>query len=190
MGGLSPLYPVRPKAYCEKKDMSLWSLLQAACKGVSFVVGGVVNPDMGNILEGKTHDVRSFAAVGEVERTPSTEESSAEKTEGSQKSPPVKNVSSGDEDFACRLSQKCKTGLDAGSKGSSKAPILMPTAPALSRAKGKALEASVDPTDPVVEASPTQATGTSKFKLPECFHPRSPLAPLFAEGLPIAYVLK
>ncbi|KAF5801382.1 hypothetical protein HanXRQr2_Chr06g0247491 [Helianthus annuus] len=87
MGGLSPLYPVRPKAYCEKKDMSLWSLLQADCKGVSFVVGGVVNPDMGNVLEGKTPDVRSSAAVGEVEKTPSTEGGSSERTKGSQNSP-------------------------------------------------------------------------------------------------------
>ncbi|KAJ0625293.1 hypothetical protein HanPI659440_Chr01g0000091 [Helianthus annuus] len=42
MGSMSPLYPVRPKAYHEKKEMSFWSLLQADFKGVSFVVGGIV----------------------------------------------------------------------------------------------------------------------------------------------------
>ncbi|KAF5814036.1 hypothetical protein HanRHA438_Chr03g0116651 [Helianthus annuus] len=73
MGGLSPLYLVRPKAYCEKKEMSLWSLLRADCMGVSFVVGGMVNPDMGNVLEGKTPDVGSFIAVGEVEEAPRRE---------------------------------------------------------------------------------------------------------------------
>ncbi|MFS7920072.1 hypothetical protein Hanom_Chr03g00219981 [Helianthus anomalus] len=89
MGGLSPLYPVHPKAYCEKKEMSLWSLLQADCKGVSFVVGGMVNHDMGNVLEGKTPDVGSSTAVREVEKAPSTEESSSERTEGSQNTPPL-----------------------------------------------------------------------------------------------------
>ncbi|MFS7982327.1 hypothetical protein Hanom_Chr10g00961501 [Helianthus anomalus] len=70
MGGLSPLYSVRPKAYFGKKcnllfcfftmpvdcasvcEMSLWSLLQADCKEISFVDCGVVNLEMGNVLEG------------------------------------------------------------------------------------------------------------------------------------------
>ncbi|KAJ0790950.1 hypothetical protein HanOQP8_Chr01g0000171 [Helianthus annuus] len=87
MGALSPLYPVRPKAYHEKKEMSLWSLLQADCKGVSFVVGGVVNPDMWNVLEGKTPDVGNSAVAKEAEGTPSTEEGSSERTEGSNNYP-------------------------------------------------------------------------------------------------------
>ncbi|MFS8018333.1 hypothetical protein Hanom_Chr15g01390851 [Helianthus anomalus] len=48
MGGLSPFYLVRLKAYCDKKDM-------------------------GNVLEGKTPDVGSSAATEEVEKTPSSE---------------------------------------------------------------------------------------------------------------------
>ncbi|MFS7947521.1 hypothetical protein Hanom_Chr06g00549251 [Helianthus anomalus] len=50
MGGLSPLYLIRPNAFHENKEKSLWSLLQADCKGISFVVQGVVNPKMGGIL--------------------------------------------------------------------------------------------------------------------------------------------
>ncbi|MFS8006716.1 hypothetical protein Hanom_Chr14g01252451 [Helianthus anomalus] len=72
--------------------------------------------------------------------------------------------------------------------GSSRAPIVIPAAPALSQAKGKAPEVSAAPTDPVAEVSPAQATGQRKFKLSECFRPRSPMAPQFTEGLPIAYV--
>ncbi|KAM0010661.1 hypothetical protein Hdeb2414_s0071g00773601 [Helianthus debilis subsp. tardiflorus] len=74
--------------------------------------------------------------------------------------------------------------------GSSRAPIVIPDAPASSRAKGKAPEVSVAPTDPVAEVSPAQATSQSKFKLSECFCPRSPLVPLFAEWLPTAYILR
>ncbi|KAM0041513.1 hypothetical protein Hdeb2414_s0011g00367201 [Helianthus debilis subsp. tardiflorus] len=77
MGGPSHLYSVRSKAYFGKKvissvllvcaEMSLWYLLQADCKGISFVVGGVVNQEMGNVLEGKTRDVgfRCYREGGE-----------------------------------------------------------------------------------------------------------------------------
>ncbi|MFS7916510.1 hypothetical protein Hanom_Chr02g00177971 [Helianthus anomalus] len=40
-GGLSPFYPARPKVFYEGKEMTLWSLLQADCRGVSYVVDGV-----------------------------------------------------------------------------------------------------------------------------------------------------
>ncbi|KAJ0773573.1 hypothetical protein HanOQP8_Chr03g0100821 [Helianthus annuus] len=210
----------------------------------------MVNPDMGNFLEGKIPDVGSSAAVGEVEKAPPTEEGSSERTEGSQNPLTVKNISSENHEYlASRLSWKRKVGSEAGSKvvvpepqniclrlrsasgqksllasraasevpptntkgslskdlktlrpssslisepllGSSKAPILIPAAPTSSRAKGKAPEVNVAPTYPAVEASPAQGNGTSKFKLPEGFQPHSPLAPLFAEGLPVPYVRK
>ncbi|MFS7907203.1 hypothetical protein Hanom_Chr01g00068541 [Helianthus anomalus] len=98
------------------ENMSFWSLLQTDCKGVSFVLGGVVNPDMGNVLEGKTPDVGSYVAAGEAEGTPSAREGSSERTEGSQSSPPVENVSGGDEDLDNRLSRKRKTDPDADTK--------------------------------------------------------------------------
>ncbi|KAJ0809334.1 hypothetical protein HanPI659440_Chr01g0013601 [Helianthus annuus] len=72
--------------------------------------------------------------------------------------------------------------------GRSKAPIVIPTAPASSQAKGKGPETSAAPVDPVVGASPVQVTGQSRFKLPEYFHARTLLTPLFAEGLPAAYI--
>ncbi|KAJ0807901.1 hypothetical protein HanLR1_Chr00c0961g0785821 [Helianthus annuus] len=148
--------------FAKRKDsMSLWSLLHADCKGVSFVVGGVANLKMGDVLEGVTADVGGTA--GAVEGTPSVKEGSHEGSGESKSSPPVED-------------------------GSSRAPIGIPAAPASSRAKGKSPEVSVAPTDPVAEASPVQATGQSKFKLSECFCPRSPMAPLFAEGLPDAYI--
>ncbi|KAF5783496.1 hypothetical protein HanRHA438_Chr11g0521041 [Helianthus annuus] len=65
---------------------------------------------------------------------------------------------------------------------------MIPAAPASSEVKGKGQEVSVAPVDPVVEASPVQATGQSRSKLPECFQARSPLAPLFAKWLPAAYI--
>ncbi|KAJ0797107.1 hypothetical protein HanPI659440_Chr04g0170061 [Helianthus annuus] len=113
MRDLSPSYPVRPKAFHESKEMSLWSLLQDDSKGISFVVGGI---------------------------------------------------------------------------GSSKAPIVILATPASSQEKGKGPELSATRAGPTVEGSPVQATGQSRFRLRDCFQACSPLAPLFAEGLPAAYI--
>ncbi|MFS8016969.1 hypothetical protein Hanom_Chr15g01374771 [Helianthus anomalus] len=33
--------------------MTLWGLLQADCRGIKFMVGDAVNPEMGNVLGGK-----------------------------------------------------------------------------------------------------------------------------------------
>ncbi|KAJ0541707.1 hypothetical protein HanHA89_Chr09g0331541 [Helianthus annuus] len=72
--------------------------------------------------------------------------------------------------------------------GSSKAPIVILTVSASSQAKGKGPEMSANPVEPVVAASPVQATGQSRFKLPGFFHDRIPLDPLFAEGFPPPYI--
>ncbi|KAJ0790123.1 hypothetical protein HanPI659440_Chr05g0211391 [Helianthus annuus] len=74
--------------------------------------------------------------------------------------------------------------------GSSKAPIVIPPAPASSRVKDKAPEASVTRVNPAFDISPLQAAGTSKPSQPEDLPSQSPLAPLFAEGLPVPYVPK
>ncbi|KAJ0694499.1 hypothetical protein HanPI659440_Chr15g0609491 [Helianthus annuus] len=92
-GGLSPLYPICPKAFHENKEMSLWNLLQADCKGISFVVEGVVNPEMGGLLGGGTADVGGAARATEV--TPCAKEGSPEGLVDSQSSPPMENVSRG-----------------------------------------------------------------------------------------------
>ncbi|KAJ0744614.1 hypothetical protein HanPI659440_Chr10g0389651 [Helianthus annuus] len=111
MGGLSPFYPIHPKAFCERKEMTLWSLLQAGCKGVSYVVEGVVNQEMGGVLGGNTPDVGGFNAglvLGEGTPYPEGGGGSPKGSEGSHNSPPVEDVSNGDEDLATRLSQKNK----------------------------------------------------------------------------------
>ncbi|KAJ0779998.1 hypothetical protein HanPI659440_Chr06g0232721 [Helianthus annuus] len=53
MGGLSPFYPVRPKAFVGKKEMTLWGLLQGDCKDVQFVVGDKVEPGLNRGAEKK-----------------------------------------------------------------------------------------------------------------------------------------
>ncbi|KAJ0734697.1 hypothetical protein HanPI659440_Chr11g0423161 [Helianthus annuus] len=85
MGGLSPFYLIRPKAFHENK--------------------GVVNPEIGGVLGGRTPDV-GCSVVGVVEGTPSTKGGSSKGSEDSHNSPPVENVSSRDEDFLTRLSRK------------------------------------------------------------------------------------
>ncbi|KAF5778703.1 hypothetical protein HanRHA438_Chr12g0561911 [Helianthus annuus] len=214
MGGMSPLYSVRPRAYFGKKEKSSW-------EGEFVYVGG-------------------SAATERGEETSSQEEDSSKEVEGSKGSLLSKN-SSGDEheDLESRLIRKRKastevshkavipeprnirlrlrsasgqkpfpaskatsevppTGaksslskhLKSSSLGNSKAPIVIPAAPAFSRVKDKAPETSVAHTTPATEVSPLRATGTSKLKQPEDLFPRSPLAPMFAEGLPVPYVLK
>ncbi|KAF5792034.1 hypothetical protein HanRHA438_Chr09g0413331 [Helianthus annuus] len=252
MGGLSPLYSVRPKAYFGKKEMALWGLLQGDCRGIKFMVGDVVNPEMGRVLKRKASGKGSFVYVGgsavteKGKKTPSHEEGSSEEAEGSQGSLWVKG-SSGDEDecLESRLARKRKVDpavslktvipeprnirqrLKSASEqkpfpatkaafevpptgakgslsknlkssnfvnepllGSSKAPIVIPVAPALSRVKDKAPETSVARTTPAIDVSPLRVTGTSKLKQPEDLFPRSPLAPLYAKTLPVPYVPK
>ncbi|KAL9999300.1 hypothetical protein Hdeb2414_s0008g00269861 [Helianthus debilis subsp. tardiflorus] len=53
MGGRSLFYPTRPMAFFDGREMSLWSLLQANVRGVSYVVEGVVNHEMGDVLGGE-----------------------------------------------------------------------------------------------------------------------------------------
>ncbi|MFS7988930.1 hypothetical protein Hanom_Chr11g01040661 [Helianthus anomalus] len=74
--------------------------------------------------------------------------------------------------------------------GISKAPIVIPPNPASSRVKDKAPEVSVARVNLAFDISPLQATGTSKPSHHEDLPSRSPLTPLFAEGLPIPYILK
>ncbi|KAF5783625.1 hypothetical protein HanXRQr2_Chr11g0510131 [Helianthus annuus] len=106
MRGLSPLYQIRPKAFHENKEMSLWNLLQADCKRISFVVEGVVNSEIGGILGGGTAGVGG--AAGATEGTPSMKEGSPKGSSDSQNSPPVENMSSGDEDLGTCLSQNVR----------------------------------------------------------------------------------
>ncbi|KAJ0803887.1 hypothetical protein HanLR1_Chr00c1606g0810591 [Helianthus annuus] len=75
-------------------------------------------------------------------------------------------------------------------QGSSKAPIMISAAYASSRIKDKAPEISVARVTPDFDVFPLWAVGTSKPTQHEDPFPRSPLAPLFAEALPVPYAPK
>ncbi|KAJ0806251.1 hypothetical protein HanPI659440_Chr02g0087421 [Helianthus annuus] len=72
--------------------------------------------------------------------------------------------------------------------GSSNAPIEIPTALSSSRVRDKTPEVSAARITPAFEVSPLHATGTSKPSHLEGFISRSPLAPLFADALPVPYI--
>ncbi|KAJ0882290.1 hypothetical protein HanPSC8_Chr10g0407951 [Helianthus annuus] len=74
--------------------------------------------------------------------------------------------------------------------GSSHAPIEIPTAPSSSRVGDKTPEVSAARITPAFEVSPLHATGTSKPSHLEGFVSRSPLAPMFADALPVPYILR
>ncbi|KAJ0806266.1 hypothetical protein HanPI659440_Chr02g0087571 [Helianthus annuus] len=72
--------------------------------------------------------------------------------------------------------------------GSSKAPIEIPIAPSSSRVRDKTPEISAARITPAFEVSPLHAIGTSKPSHLEGFVSHSPLAPLFANALPVPYI--
>ncbi|KAF5799492.1 hypothetical protein HanXRQr2_Chr07g0305141 [Helianthus annuus] len=77
-----------------------------------------------------------------------------------------------------------------GPRGSSKAPIEILTAPSSSRVRDKTPELSAARITPTFDVSHLHATGTSKPSHPEGLVSQSPLAPLFADALPVPYVPK
>ncbi|MFS7985627.1 hypothetical protein Hanom_Chr11g01000721 [Helianthus anomalus] len=72
--------------------------------------------------------------------------------------------------------------------GSSNAPIEIPIAPSSSRVRDKTPEVSAARITPAFEISPHHATRTSNPSHFEGFVSRSPMAPLFADGLPVPYI--
>ncbi|KAJ0484628.1 hypothetical protein HanRHA438_Chr14g0639831 [Helianthus annuus] len=170
MGGLSPLYSVRPRAFFRKKG---------DCGDIKFMVGDKVNPEMGYVLEKKApskgssvHAEDSFA-VEKGEEVPSQEESSSEEAEGSRGGDPrASNIrlrlqsASGQKPFPATKAASAIPPV--GSKGS----------------LSKHLRSSSLVSEPLL------ATGTSKPSQPEDLFPRSPLAPLFVEALLVPYVPK
>ncbi|KAM0037378.1 hypothetical protein Hdeb2414_s0013g00402511 [Helianthus debilis subsp. tardiflorus] len=100
LGVLSPFYPTRPKALYKGR---------ADYRGVSYVVEGVVNQEMGGVLGGGAPNVEgSNVELVLGEETPSLKGASPKVSEGSQNSPQMENVSSDDEDLETRLSRKRK----------------------------------------------------------------------------------
>ncbi|KAJ0753544.1 hypothetical protein HanPI659440_Chr09g0337011 [Helianthus annuus] len=108
MGGLSPSYPVRPKAFFGKKELTLWRLLQGDSKDVQFMVDGEVVPGLSRsgvaLVTGGSAQVGGSVTVGGDEGNPSDEE------ESSPDLPPVQHADqSEDEDLEIRLVRKRKS---------------------------------------------------------------------------------
>ncbi|KAF5781277.1 hypothetical protein HanRHA438_Chr11g0494601 [Helianthus annuus] len=90
-------------------------MAEADARGVSLVVEGVVNKEMGAVLGGEAPNVdgQNVEAVP-GDGTHSLEGASPKGSEGSQNSPQVEDISSGNEYLEIRLSRKCKPDLVVG----------------------------------------------------------------------------
>ncbi|KAJ0436074.1 hypothetical protein HanIR_Chr17g0900401 [Helianthus annuus] len=238
MGGLSPSYPVRPRAFFGKKEISLWRLLQGDSKDVKYVVDNEIDPR----LNAEAQAVGESAQVGGSAARGGSEEDLSGGEESSPDLPPVHpSGPSDDEEVEIQLVRKrksvsprpapaprnirqrlrsasgqklpppSKAASDlppAGIKGSlskhlkssslvsapllgsSREPIEIPTGPSPSRIRDKTSEVGVARFSSAYDLSPLHATGTSKPSFQEGLAHRSPLAPLFVDALPSAYVPK
>ncbi|KAM0000023.1 hypothetical protein Hdeb2414_s0449g00896281 [Helianthus debilis subsp. tardiflorus] len=173
MGGLSPLYSVRPKAYSGKKVISSGS-------------SGDEDKDFKSLLARK-QKVDPTVSLKIVIHEPRNIRQRLKSASGQKPFPATKVASE-------VLPTGAKGSLSKHLKSSSlvreKAPIMIHVAPASFWIKDKALEISVARITPAFDVSPLRATGTSKPMQPEDPFPRSPLAPLFAAALPVPYVPK
>ncbi|KAJ0746403.1 hypothetical protein HanOQP8_Chr05g0177201 [Helianthus annuus] len=122
MGGLSPFYSVRPKAFFWQEryssilgfvcyfcaEMTLWGLLQGDYKDVKFMVGDKVEPSMSRGVEKKVPE--SSVQAGDSVAEGKDEEGSSDGKEDSQGSLRMKSSSNdeGDEDLETRLVHKRK----------------------------------------------------------------------------------
>ncbi|KAJ0435247.1 hypothetical protein HanIR_Chr17g0891221 [Helianthus annuus] len=105
MGGLSPSYPVRPKAFFE---LTLWRLLQGDSKDVQFMVNGEIVMGLSRsgaaLVTGGSAQAGGSVTVGGDEGNPSDEE------ESSPDLPPVQHADqSEDEDLEICLVHKRKS---------------------------------------------------------------------------------
>ncbi|KAL9995039.1 hypothetical protein Hdeb2414_s0845g00953291 [Helianthus debilis subsp. tardiflorus] len=79
MGGLSPFYPVRPRAFFGKKEITLWRLLQGDSKYVKYVVDDEIDPWLNveaQVAGGSVQAGGSVAMGGSEEDSSGGEESS------------------------------------------------------------------------------------------------------------------
>ncbi|KAJ0704497.1 hypothetical protein HanPI659440_Chr14g0563341 [Helianthus annuus] len=181
MGGLSPFYSVRPKAFFGKKEMTLRGLFQGDSRDIKFVVDDKVEP-------GLSRGVEMRVTEGSVQAGDS---SAGEKDEGASSGEREDSPGSLQVGKKPSLPQKLLPNFPLlGLKGSSYDPIEIPTAPSSSRVRDKTPEVSAARIIPAFEISPHHATGTSKPSHFEGFASRSPLAPLFADALPVPYIPK
>ncbi|KAJ0516740.1 hypothetical protein HanHA89_Chr11g0417171 [Helianthus annuus] len=107
MGGLSPFYSVRPKAFFGKKEMTLWGLLQGDSRDVKFVVDDKVEPGLSRGVE--TRVTEGSVQAGDSAAGEKDEGASSGEKEDSPGSLQVKSSSDGDEeDLESRLARKRK----------------------------------------------------------------------------------
>ncbi|KAM0050905.1 hypothetical protein Hdeb2414_s0007g00229181 [Helianthus debilis subsp. tardiflorus] len=107
MGGLSPSYSVRPKAFFGKKELTLWRLLQGDSKDVKFVIGDEVDPGLNR--SGGMHVTGGSAQAGGSVAVEGGEGTSSDGEESSPDLPPIKHSGqSDDEDLEVRLVRKRK----------------------------------------------------------------------------------
>ncbi|KAF5808990.1 hypothetical protein HanXRQr2_Chr04g0151861 [Helianthus annuus] len=218
MGGLSPSYPVRPRAFFGKKEITLWRLLQGDSKDVKYVVDDEVDPR----LNAEVQVTGGFVQAGGSAALGGSEEDPSGGDESSPDLPPVHpSGQSDDEEVEIQLVRKRRSAspqpapappnirqrlrsasgqkLPPSSKavsdlppagGSSREPIEIPTGPSPSRIRDKTSEVGVARFSSAYELSSLHATGTSKPTFQEALACRSPLAPLFADAIPSTYVPK
>ncbi|KAJ0666972.1 hypothetical protein HanPI659440_Chr17g0672671 [Helianthus annuus] len=217
MGGLSPFYSVRPKAFFGKKEMTLWGLLQGYCKDVKFMDSAVEGKDEEGSSGGKEDSPGSLRVKGSSDddydedlKSGLFRKRKAAQTSSPKLAPAPRNIrlrlqsASGQKTFpATKAASKLPPVVAKGSLskhlrssslinepllGSLKAPIEIPTAPSSSRVCDKTPEISVARITPAFDVSPLRATGTSKPSHPEGLVSQSPLAPLFADAFPVPYI--
>ncbi|KAJ0869594.1 hypothetical protein HanRHA438_Chr11g0490831 [Helianthus annuus] len=116
MGGLSPFYSVRPKAFLGKKEITLWGLLQGDCKDVKFMVGDKVEPGMSRGVERKVPE--GSVQAGDSAAGEKDEGASSSEEEGPPGSLQVKGSSDDnvDEDLESRLVCKRKAAQASSPK--------------------------------------------------------------------------
>ncbi|KAJ0918814.1 hypothetical protein HanRHA438_Chr05g0222371 [Helianthus annuus] len=213
MGGLSPSYPVRPKAFFGKKELTLWRLLQGDSKDVhvgyrgSAQVGGSVtvggdkgnpsdeeesSPDLPPVQHADQSDdedlVRKRKSVSPQPAPAPRNIRQRLRSASGQKPPPSSKAVSDLPPVGVKGS--LSKHLRSSNLGSSQDPIEIPTGPSSSRVRDKASEVGVARFSSAFELSPSHATGTSKPPPLEGPANRSPLAPLFADAIPLTYVPK
>ncbi|MFS7984803.1 hypothetical protein Hanom_Chr11g00990931 [Helianthus anomalus] len=128
MGGLSPSYSVRHKAFfvifsvSSYTELTLWRLLQGDSKDVKFVVGDEVDPGL-NRSTGMQFTGGSVHAGGSV----AVEEGEGASSDGEENSPdplPTERSShDGDEDLKIRLVRKRKVKPPPSTKDASELPL-------------------------------------------------------------------
>ncbi|MFS7930726.1 hypothetical protein Hanom_Chr04g00347691 [Helianthus anomalus] len=208
MGGLSPFYSVRPKAFFGKKEMTLWGLLQGDSRDVKFVVDDKVEPGLSGGVEMRVTEESSSSDDDEEDLESCL--ARKRKVVSPKQVPAPRGIwlrlrsASGQKAFhaAKVASDLPPTGVKGSlSKhlrssslvsepllGSSHAPIEIPTSPSSSRVRDKTPGVSFARITPAFEIYPHYATGTSKPSHFEGFTSRSPLATLFVDALQVPYI--